>query len=59
MRNGNNSNVTTFEAENNPNLTCILVDNAGNVLLDIVLQPSQESEQNKLVAQKGCLLWDC
>ncbi|MDF1697690.1 MAG: amidohydrolase [Saprospiraceae bacterium] len=24
----------------------ILVDNAGNVLLDIVLQPSQESEQN-------------
>ncbi|WP_348718817.1 hypothetical protein [Tenacibaculum sp. 190130A14a] len=26
VRNGNNTNVTTFEIENNPNLTCVLVD---------------------------------
>ncbi|WP_299104287.1 hypothetical protein [uncultured Tenacibaculum sp.] len=28
VRNGNNANVTTFEIENNPNLTCVLVDDA-------------------------------
>jgi Leucine-rich repeat (LRR) protein len=28
VRNGNNSNFTNFEARNNPNLTCILVDDA-------------------------------
>ena len=28
MKNGNNTNVSTFRAENNPNLTCIVVDNA-------------------------------
>ncbi|WP_075343817.1 hypothetical protein [Tenacibaculum agarivorans] len=28
VKNGNNTNVTTFRAENNPNLTCIVVDNA-------------------------------
>ncbi|CAL2075753.1 hypothetical protein [Tenacibaculum sp. 190524A02b] len=28
VRNGNNTNVTTFEIENSPNLTCVLVDDA-------------------------------
>ncbi|CAL2082445.1 conserved hypothetical protein [Tenacibaculum sp. 190524A05c] len=27
VKNGNNTNVTTFRAEGNPNLTCIVVDN--------------------------------
>ncbi|AXT52559.1 hypothetical protein D1818_17605 [Aquimarina sp. BL5] len=28
VRNGNNTNVTTFEIENNPNLNCVLVDDS-------------------------------
>ena len=28
VRNGNNTNVYWFKAQNNPNLTCIQVDNA-------------------------------
>ena len=28
VKNGNNTNVTTFRVEDNPNLSCILVDNA-------------------------------
>ena len=29
VKNGNNTNFTAFQANNNPNLTCITVDNAG------------------------------
>ena len=28
MQNGNNSNLTAFDAKNNPSLTCIQVDDA-------------------------------
>ncbi|TCI93611.1 hypothetical protein [Tenacibaculum sp. M341] len=28
VKNGNNTNVTTFRAEDNPNLTCVIVDDA-------------------------------
>jgi Leucine-rich repeat (LRR) protein len=30
MQNGNNANITTFNADANPDLTCILVDNLAN-----------------------------